>query len=100
MNYEASTYLSDIKFKRLFGVERQTFNEIFVRLEQIQASIYQKGKVQIKPYWPFDSNSTVLTKISYLRTNRLQIDFNIHKNNLIRINHWAEATLVQNGFHS
>lgn len=43
MNYEASTHLSDTKFKRLVGIERQTFNEILIYLEQAQASVYQKG---------------------------------------------------------
>ncbi|MBE9579877.1 MULTISPECIES: hypothetical protein [Moraxella] len=43
MNYEASTHLSDEKFKRLIGVEREVFNSMLACLEQAQATIHKKG---------------------------------------------------------
>lgn len=99
MNYEASTHLSDTKFKRLVGVERQTFNEMLTCLEQAQASVYQKGGRKLK----LSPADLLMATLQYLREYRtyeqIAADFNIHESNLIRKSHWVEGTLIQNGFH-
>lgn len=99
MNYEASTHLSDTKFKRLVGVERQTFNEMLACLEQAQASVYQKGGRKLK----LSLADLLMATLQYLREYRtyeqIAADFNIHESNLIRKSHWVENTLIQSGFH-
>lgn len=99
MNYELSTHLSDTKFKRLVGVKRQTFNEMLACLEQAQASVYQKGGRKLK----LSLADLLMATLQYLREYRtyeqIAADFNIHESNLIRKSHWAENTLIQNGFH-
>lgn len=66
MNYEASTHLSDTKFKRLVGAKDRPLMKCRP-VEQTQASVYQKsGRTQIKPCWPVNSNATILARISHL----------------------------------
>lgn len=99
MNYEVSTHLSDTKFKRLVGVDRKTFHEMLVCLEQAQASVYQKGGRKLK----LSLADLLMATLQYFREYRtyeqIAADFNIHESNLIRKSHWIEETLIQNGFH-
>lgn len=100
MNYEAFTHLSGTEFKRLVGVERQTFNEeMLTCLEQAQASVYQKGGRKLK----LSLADLLIATLQYLREYRtyeqIAADFNIHESNLIRKSHWVEDILIQNGFH-
>ena len=48
MNYEVSTHLSNEKFKRLIGVEREVFNNMLACLEQAQATIHKKVVENLK----------------------------------------------------
>lgn len=99
MNYEQSQLLSDVKFKRLVGVQRQTFSAMLDILETAYAQAHRQGGRK-----PKLSLADLLTAtLQYLREYRtyeqIAADFGIHESNLIRRSKWCEQVLVKNGFH-
>ncbi|OOR87595.1 transposase family protein [Moraxella bovis] len=98
MNYEASTHLSDEKFKRLIGVKREVFNNILACLEQAQASIHQRGGRKLKIGMPNLLMATLQYFKEYRTYEQIAADFGIHESTLIRKSHWIEDTLSKQGF--
>lgn len=98
MNYEASTHLSDEKFKHLVGIERTVFNEMLACLEQAQATIHQKGGRKLKIGMPNLLMATLQYFKEYRTYEQIAADFGIHESTLIRKSHWIEAVLSEQGF--
>lgn len=98
MNYESSKNLSDPRFKRLVGVERNTFEEMMKILTVAYQAKHSKGGRKPK----MSLEDILLATLQYLREYRtyeqIAADFGVHESNLIRRSHWVEEVLVQNGF--
>lgn len=52
MKYEASTQLSNKKFKRLIGVEQEVFNKMIACLEQEKRAVHQREAENLKLICP------------------------------------------------
>lgn len=98
MNYEASTHLSDEKFKRLIGVEREVFNNMLACLEQAQATVHQRGGRKLKIGMPNLLMATLQYFKEYRTYEQIAADFGIHESTLIRKSHWIETVLSKQGF--
>lgn len=98
MNYESSKKLSDVRFKRLVGVERITFEKMLEILTVAYQAKHSKGGRKPK----MSLEDILMATLQYLREYRtyeqIAADFGVHESNLIRRSHWVEETLVQNGF--
>ena len=97
MNYENSKSLTDVKFKRLVGVQRKLLHKCFKCLTYAQT--HKQGGRTPK----LSLEDLLMTTLQYLREYRtyeqVAADFGIHESNLIRRSKWAEDTLIKNGFH-
>lgn len=98
MNYEASTDLSDDKFKRLIGIEREVFNNMLACLEQAQATVHQRDGRKLKIGMPNLLMATLQYFKEYRTYEQIAADFGIHESTLIRKSHWIEDTLSKQGF--
>ena len=98
MNYEVSTHLSNEKFKRLIGVEREVFNNMLACLEQAQATIHKKGGRKLKVGMPNLLMATLQYFKKYRTYEQIAADFGIHESTLIRKSHWIENTLSKQSF--
>lgn len=98
MNYEASTHLSDEKFKRLVGVSKEQFHQMLACLEQAQATVHQKGGRKLK----IGMSNLLMATLQYFKEYRtyeqIAADFGIHESTLIRKSHWIENVLSKQGF--
>lgn len=98
MNYETSKHLTDTRFKRLVGVERKTFKEMYKVLRVAYQTKHSKGGRKPK----MSLEDILMATLQYLREYRtyeqIAADFGVHESNLIRRSHWVEEVLVQNGF--
>ena len=99
MNYENSKSLTDVKFKRLVGVQRKTFAQMLQVLNLAYAQIHKQGGRTPK----LSLEDLLMATLQYLREYRtyeqISADFGIHESNLIRRSKWAEDNLIKNGFH-
>lgn len=99
MNYEHSKSLTDVKFKRLVGVQRETFAQMLQILNLAYAQMHQQGGRTPK----LSLEDLLMATLQYLREYRsyeqIAADFGIHESNLIRRSKWVEETLLKNGFH-
>jgi len=99
MNYENSKSLTDVKFKRLVGVQRKTFAQMLQVLNLAYAQTHKQGGRTPK----LSLEDLLMATLQYLREYRtyeqIAADFGIHESNLIRRSKWAEDTLIKNGFH-
>ncbi|MBF0806190.1 MULTISPECIES: IS5 family transposase [unclassified Streptococcus] len=98
MNYESSKKLSDLRFKRLVGVERRTFDKMLEILTVAYQAKHSKGGRTPK----MSLEDILIATLQYLREYRtyeqIAADFGVHESNLIRHSHWVEEALVQSGF--
>lgn len=98
MNYEASKNLSEVRFKRLVGVERKIFEKMLSILSPAYQEKHSKGGRKPK----LSLEDLLMATLQYLREYRtyeqIAADFGIHESNLIRRSHWVEEVLIQNGF--
>ncbi|WP_138336167.1 transposase family protein [Streptococcus sp. 1001175B_160314_H6] len=98
MNYESSKPLTDVRFKRLVGVQRTTFEEMLAVLKTAYQHKHAKGgrtpKLSLEDF--------LIATLQYMREYRtyeqIAADFGIHESNLIRRSQWVESTLIQSGF--
>jgi len=99
MNYENSKSLTDVKFKRLVGVQRKTFAQMLQVLNLAYAQTHKQDGRTPK----LSLEDLLMATLQYLREYRtyeqIAADFGIHESNLIRRSKWAEDTLIKNGFH-
>lgn len=99
MNYENSKSLTDVKFKRLVGVQRETFAKMLQILHLAYAQTHQHGGRTPK----LSLEDLLIATLQYLREYRtyeqIAADFGIHESNLIRRSKWVEEVLLKNGFH-
>ncbi|EPX30661.1 transposase family protein, partial [Streptococcus agalactiae] len=98
MNYEASKQLTDVRFKRLVGVQRTTFEEMLAVLKTAYQRKHAKGGRTPK----LSLEDLLMATLQYMREYRtyeqIAADFGIHESNLIRRSQWVESTLIQSGF--
>ena len=99
MNYENSKSLTDVKFKRLVGVQRETFAQMLQILNSAYVQVHKQGGRTPK----LSLEDLLMATLQYLREYRsyeqIAADFGIHESNLIRRSKWAEEVLIKNGFH-
>ncbi len=99
MNYENSKSLTDVKFKRLVGVQRETFAQMLQVLNLAYAQLHKRGGRTPK----LSLEDLLMATLQYLREYRtyeqIAADFGIDESNLIRRSRWAEDVLIKNGFH-
>lgn len=99
MNYETSKNLSDVRFKRLVGVEGEMFEKMIIILTQAYQEKHSKGGRKPK----LSLEDLLMATLQYLREYRtyeqITADFGIHESNIIRRSQWVEEVLIQNGFH-
>lgn len=99
MNYETSKNLSDVRFKRLVGVEGEIFEKMITILTQVYQEKHSKGGRKPK----LSLEDLLMATLQYLREYRtyeqITADFGIHESNIIRRSQWVEEVLIQNGFH-
>ncbi|MCC9775282.1 helix-turn-helix domain-containing protein, partial [Streptococcus agalactiae] len=95
MNYEASKQLTDVRFKRLVGVQRTTFEEMLAVLKTAYQREHAKGGRTPK----LSLEDLLMATLQYMREYRnyeqIAADFGIHESNLIRRSQWVESTLIQ-----
>ncbi|EPT72456.1 quinolone resistance protein NorB, partial [Streptococcus agalactiae CCUG 44077] len=95
MNYEASKQLTDVRFKRLVGVQRTTFEEMLAVLKTAYQRKHAKGGRTPK----LSLEDLLMATLQYMREYRtyeqIAADFGIHESNLIRRSQWVESTLIQ-----
>lgn len=98
MNYETAQKLSDVRFKRLVGVKKSTFDEMIAVLKAEYLKVHRHGGRHLK----LSMEDLLLATFQYLREYRtyevIALDFGINESNLIRKSRWVEETLVKNGF--
>jgi len=98
MNYATAKTLTDIRFKRLVGVKRTTFNEMLRLLNAEFLKVHCQGGRKPK----LSMEDILLATLQYLHEYRpyeqIALDFGIHESNLVRRSHWVEETLLRNGF--
>jgi len=98
MNYESSKRLTNVRFKRLVGVERPTFELMLEVLHKEYTFLHGHGGRRPK----LSLEDLLLATLQYLREYRtyeqIALDYEIHESNLIRRSHWVEKMLVENGF--
>lgn len=99
MNYENSKSLTDVKFKRLVGVQRETFAQMLQVLNSAYVQTHKRGGRTPK----LSLEDLLMATLQYLREycsyEQIAADFGIHESNLIRRSKWAEEVLIKNGFH-
>lgn len=99
MNYENSKSLTDVKFKRLVGVQRETFAQMLQVLNSAYVQTHKRGGRTPK----LSLEDLLMATLQYLREYRsyeqIAADFGIHESNLIRRSKWVEEVLIKNGFH-
>lgn len=84
MNYETSKNLSDVRFKRLVGVEGEIFEKMITILTQVYQEKHSKGGRKPK----LSLEDLLMATLQYLREYRtyeqITADFGIHESNIIR----------------
>ncbi|HFH9330614.1 TPA: transposase family protein, partial [Streptococcus agalactiae] len=84
MNYEASKQLTDVRFKRLVGVQRTTFEEMLAVLK----TAYQRKHAKVGRTPKLSLEDLLMATLQYMREYRtyeqIAADFGIHESNLIR----------------
>ncbi|MCC9797515.1 transposase family protein, partial [Streptococcus agalactiae] len=98
MNYEASKQLTDVRFKRLVGVQRTTFEEMLAVLNTAYQRIHAKGGRTPKLILEDLLMYTLQYMREYRTSEQIAADFGSHESNLIRRSQWVESTLMQSGF--
>ncbi|EPV03255.1 endonuclease DDE, partial [Streptococcus agalactiae GB00300] len=82
MNYEASKQLTDVRFKRLVGVQRTTFEEMLAVLKTAYQRKHAKGSRTPK----LSLEDLLMATLQYMREYRtyeqIAADFGIHESNL------------------
>jgi hypothetical protein len=98
MNYETAQTLSDVRFKRLVGVKRETFFAMIEVLKKEYQLVHHHGGRTPK----LSLENLLLATFQYLREYRtyevIALEFGVNESNLIRRSHWVEETLLRNGF--
>ena len=98
MNYENSKSLTEIKFKRLVGVKRETFSQMLQILNLDYEQTHKHGGRTPK----LSLEDLLMVTLQYLREYRIDeqiaADFGIHESNLIRRSKWVEGILIKNSF--
>ncbi|MCD0030384.1 transposase family protein, partial [Streptococcus agalactiae] len=97
MNYEASKQLTDVRFKRLVGVQRTTFEEMLAVLK----TAYQRKHAKVGLTPKLSLEDLLMGTLQYIREYRtyeqIAAALGIHESNLIRRSQWVESTLIQSG---
>ncbi|WP_374936700.1 IS5 family transposase [Streptococcus anginosus] len=95
---QASKQLTDVRFKRLVGVQRTTFEEMLAVLKTAYQRKHAKGGRIPK----LSLEDLLVATLQYMREYRtyeqIAADFGIHESTLIRRSQWVESTLIQSGF--
>ena len=90
---EASKQLTDVRFKRLVGVQRTTFEEMLAVLKTAYQRKHAKGGRTPK----LSLEDLLVATLQYMREYRtyeqIAADFGIHESTLIRRSQWVESTL-------
>lgn len=98
MNYETAQSLTDVRFKRLVGVKRETFLRMVCILKEDYQALHSRGGRKPK----LSIENLLLATLQYLREYRtyevIALEFGVNESNLIRRSHWVENTLIQHGF--
>ena len=98
MNYETAQSLSDVRFNRMIGVKKETFQEMIRVLNKEHYHLHRRGGRHLK----LSMENLLLATFQYLREYRtyeaIALDFGISESNLIRKSRWIEETLVSCGF--
>ena len=97
MKYENIKEYPDIKFRRITGVKRKTFDKMLEILRPAKAKLTAKGGPKPK----LELENMLLAALEYLREYRtyahIAVSYGVSESNIYRIIKWVEDTLIADG---
>jgi hypothetical protein len=100
MKYEKTKGLSKKDFRRLTGVQRETFDKMVEILKKAEEARRRKGGHESK----LSIEEMLLLTLEYLREYRTYFhigqDYGVHETTAIRIHRWVEEALIKDGTFS
>jgi hypothetical protein len=100
MKYEKTQGLSEKGFRRLTGVQRETFGKMVEILKKAEEARRRKGGHKRK----LAIEDKLLLTLEYLREYRTYFhigqDYGVHETTEIRIHRWVEDILIKDGTFS
>jgi hypothetical protein len=100
MKYENICEYADVKFRRITGVKRTTFEKMLEILRPAKEKLTTKGGPKPK----LSLENMLLATLEYLREYRtyahVAASYGVSESNIFRIIKWVEDTLIQDGTFS